>query len=203
MAYYPIFLELKGRPCLVIGGGPIACRKAQALLSCAAKVTVVSPQLGAGFQRLAQARKIVWRKRLFRPGDLTGMQLAISATDDQAVNKQVSRLAQRQGIWVNVVDQPRLCSFILSSVVRRGKLVLAISTGGASPALAKWIRRDLERRYSPEFGRSLAGMARARKQVMGGGVSPRRRKKLFEQALRAYLRVIKRGRVDLAPGRRV
>ena len=177
---------------MVIGGGPIACRKAQALASCGAKVTVVSPQLGSGLQRLAQARKIVWRKRLFRPHDLAGMQLAVSATDDQPVNKLVSRLAQRQGIWVNVVDQPRLCSFILSSVVRRGKLVLAISTGGVSPALAKWVRKDLQTRYGPEFDRLLKAMAQVRGKVKKAIPGTDQRKRLFEKALKAYFLVIKK-----------
>ena len=182
MSYFPLFVELEGCPALVVGGGRVALGKARRLRSFGARVRCV--------------------KRRFRPADLRGARLVVAATNDPAVNKQVSRLARRRGIPVNVVDQPALCSFVFPSVVRRGRLVLAVSTGGASPALAKWIRKDLQRRYGPEFGRSLARMARVRKQVMGGGVSPRRRKKIFEEALGAYLRVIKRGRVDLAPGRR-
>ncbi len=192
MAYYPIFLELKGRPCVVIGGGEIAYRKAQALVSCGARVTVVSPRLGRGLQRLARAQKIRWRKRAFQPDDLKGAQLVIAATDDQPVNEQAAREARRRGIWINVVDQPRLCSFILSSVVRRGKLVLAISTGGVSPALAKWIRKDLERRYGPEFDRLLKAMPRARDAVKKKIPRTQQRKRVFEKALKAYFQVIEK-----------
>jgi len=192
VAYYPIFLELKGRPCVVIGGGQIACRKAQALVSCGAKVTVVSPRLGTGLQRLARTKKVRWHKQAFQPSHLKGAQLVIAATDDQAVNERSAREAKRRGIWINVVDQPRLCSFILSSVVRRGKLVLAISTGGVSPALAKWIRKDLQVRYGPEFDRLLKAMAQVRGKVKKAIPRTQKRKRVFEKALKAYFQVIEK-----------
>lgn len=193
MAYFPLFVELDGVRALVVGGGRVALGKVRQLRSFGARVTVAAPRLVAGLARLARERKIRWRRRPFRPGDLAGIRLAVAATDDQRVNELVSRLARRRRIPVNVVDQPALCTFVFPSVVRRGKLVLAISTGGASPALAKWIRRDLERRYGPEFRRLLAGMARARGQIKRKVTSAGRRKALFERALRAYLRVIRRG----------
>ena len=189
--YYPLFLELKNRPCLVIGGGPVAFRKAAALLSCGAKVTVVSPELSAGLKQLARERKVCWKKVPFRPGDLAGRELVVAATDDQQVNLQAAREARRRKVWINVVDQPTLCSFILPSVVRRGRLVLAVSTGGASPALAKWIRKDLETRYGPEFGKLVSQAAAARGQVHKDLRSPADRKRLFEKALKAYLQVLK------------
>ncbi len=193
MATYPIFLELQGRPCLVIGGGVVAYRKAAALLRCGARVTVAAPAASAGLKRLARSRRIRWRGRRFLPGDLKGIELVIAATDDPAVNGPASREARRRGIWINVVDQPGLCSFILPSVVRRGRLVLAISTGGASPALAKWIRKDLQARYGPEFGRLAARMAGARGRVLQAVPSSARRRRLFEKALRAYLDVLQAG----------
>ena len=194
MPYYPLFLELKDRPCLVIGGGPVAFRKAAALLRCGAKVTVVSPEFSAGLKRLARGRKVRWKGRRFRPADLDGMDLAVAATDDETINRSAAREAKRRGIWINVVDRPALCSFILPSVVRRGKLALAISTGGASPALAKWIRRDLKSRYGPGFGQLLdrAGAARPGVQRKVRGTTGRKR--LFEEALNAYLRVLRRGK---------
>ena len=192
MAYYPIFLELKGRPCVVIGGGQIAYRKAQALVSCGAKVTVVSPRLGTGLQRLARTKKVRWHKQAFQAIHLKGAQLVIAATDDQSVNEQAAAEAERRGIWINVVDQPRLCSFILSSVVRRGKLVLAISTGGVSPALAKWIRKDLQVHYGPEFDRLLRGMAQVRGKVKKAIPRTQKRKRVFEKALKAYFQVIEK-----------
>ena len=190
MGTFPLFLELAGIPCLVIGGGKIAEGKVRALLKCGARVTVVSPTLAAGLKALARQGKIRWRRRLFQAGDLNGAQLVVAATDRQPVNEVASRLAKKRGIWINVVDQPRLCTFIFPSIVRRGKLTLAISTGGISPALAKWIRIDLQRRYGPEFGNLLNGMSRVRgrvlKQVSGVG----RRKRLFEKALKAYFQVL-------------
>lgn len=191
MVCYPLFLRLDGRPCLVIGGGRVAFRKATALLRCGAKVSVVSPELSASLRRLARGRKVRWLKRRFRPADLAGMELAVAATDDQGVNLLAAREARRRHLWINVVDQPALCSFIVPSVVRRGKLALAISTGGASPALAKWIRRDLEARYGPEFGRLLAQAARARKGVRQKIRGAAKRKQRFEKALKAYWKVLK------------
>ena len=191
MSYYPLFLELKEKPCLVIGGGPVAFRKAAALLRCGARVTVVSPALSAGLKRLVQKKKVRWKGRWFRPADLAGAELAVAATEDEAANRAAAREARRRRIWINVVDKPELCSFILPSVVRRGRLVLAVSTGGASPALAKWIRRDLEARYGPEFGKLLSQAAAARKKVHRNLSSPVARKQLFERALKAYLQVLK------------
>ncbi|MBI3322139.1 MAG: bifunctional precorrin-2 dehydrogenase/sirohydrochlorin ferrochelatase [Candidatus Omnitrophica bacterium] len=190
MSYFPLFIELRDSSCLVVGGGRVALGKVRQLRSFGARITVAAPALTSGLARLARERKIRWVRRAFRPGDLAGRQLVVAATDEQAVNERVSRLARRKGIPVNVVDQPALCSFIFPSVVKRGKLVLAVSTGGASPALAKWIRRDLERRYGPEMGRSLEGMARVRGQVKRKAATPARRKALYEKALKAYLRVL-------------
>ncbi len=190
MRYYPIFLELKGRPCLVIGGGEIACRKVKALLSCGAQVRVVSPEAVGELMRLARQGKIRWHKKRFKASDMRGAQLAVAATDDQQVNKLASRIARRKRVWINVVDQPDLCSFIFPSVVRRGKLVLAVSTGGVSPALAKWIRRDIGNRYGPEFDPLLKKMVSVREAVKSKVPGFRRRKELFETALKAYMKVV-------------
>ncbi len=192
MAYYPIFLELKGLSCLVIGGGEVACRKAKVLLACGAKVRVVSPALGAGLKRLSSQRKIEWVRGSFKQGDLRGVALAVAATDSEPVNTRASAWARRRGVWINVVDRPALCSFILPSVVRRGRLVFAISTGGASPALAKWLRQDLQARYGKEWKRLLEGMAKIRSKVVKRVSSVRRRKEIFEKALAAYFTVLKK-----------
>ncbi|MBI3616234.1 MAG: bifunctional precorrin-2 dehydrogenase/sirohydrochlorin ferrochelatase [Candidatus Omnitrophica bacterium] len=193
MSYYPIFLKLEGRPCLVIGGGQVAAQKAKALAACGAKVTVVSPRSGAGITRLIRRKKVIWRSHRFKPGDLKGAELVVAATDEQAVNELAYRLAVRRGIWINVVDQPVLCSFIVPSVVRRGKLEIAVSTSGVSPALSKWIRKDLEKRYGPEFERLVDAMGKVRRRVMAKVPGVARRKAVFEKALRAYFRVINEG----------
>ena len=191
MAYYPVFLELKGRPCLVIGGGAIAYQKAKALVTAGAKVRVVSPRLGAGLSRLHKQRKISWGEHTFRAGDLGRVELVVAATDDQEVNERASKLARRKRVWINVVDQPRLCSYIVPSVVRRGKLELAISTGGISPALSKWIRKDLERRYGREMGALLKRSAKVRGSVREAVPSYGKRKRLYERAIAAYFKVMK------------
>lgn len=188
---YPVFLNLQGRSCLVVGGGPVALRKSRDLLAAGAKVRVVSPRLTAGFKPLVRAGKVAWVHRAFRASDLSRVWLAVAATDEERVNRAAAREARRRRVWINVVDQPALCSFILPSVVRRGRLVLAVSTGGASPALAKWIRRDLETRYGPEFGKLLAKASAARGQVHRNLRRPAARKRLFEKALKAYLQVLK------------
>ena len=169
----------------------MAFRKAEALLRCRAKVTVVSPELSTGLKRLARDRKVHWKARRLKACDLDGMELVVAATDDQEVNERAAREARRRHVWINVVDQPGLCSFILPSVVRRGKLVLAISSGGASPALAKWIRRDLEQRYGANFKRLVGPAAAVRGRVHKRIRSPAERKQLFEKALKAYLKVLK------------
>ena len=196
MAYLPIFLELRNRACLVIGGGKVAFRKASALAACGAKVTVVSPQVSAGLVRLVKRRKLAWRPHRFRPSDLKGIELVVAATSRQPVNERAAREVRTRHLWINVVDQPEFCSFIFPSVVRRGKLVLAISTEGASPALTKWIRRDLERRYGPEFKFFLEKASRMRLQVKQTVPGPGKRKRLFERALKAYLKVLEAGKAQ-------
>ncbi len=190
--YYPVFLDLRGRSCVVIGGGAVALRKTNDLRACGAKLSVVSPRVVAGLKKLAGRRAIRWRKGTFRPSDLAGADLAVAATDNASVNERAAREARRRRIWINVVDQPALCSFIVPAVVRRGKLTLAVSTAGVSPALAKWIREDLARRYGPEWKQALAGMEQWRGKVRSrvGGV--RQRKKLFEEALGAYVRTLRK-----------
>ena len=191
MAYYPVFLELKNRPCLVIGGGAIACQKAKALVTCGARVRVVAPELGMGLTKLHRQGKITWGKHLFKACDLEDVELVVAATDRQPVNARAHQLCVKRKIWINVVDQPRLCSFIVPSVVRRGKLALAISTSGASPALSKWIRKDLERRYGPELGKLLERSARVRGNIREAVPSYGKRKRLYEKAIAAYFKVMK------------
>lgn len=190
--YYPVFLDLRGRSCVVIGGGAVALRKTNDLRACGATLSVVSPRVVAGLKKLAGRGAIRWRKGTFRPSDLAGADLAVAATDNASVNERAAREARRRRIWINVVDQPALCSFIVPAVVRRGKLTLAVSTAGVSPALAKWIREDLERRYGPEIKQLLESAAKIRRQVQEKVPTPALRKRLLEKALKAYFEVIQR-----------
>jgi precorrin-2 dehydrogenase / sirohydrochlorin ferrochelatase len=142
--YYPAFLDLRGRRCVIIGAGEIAERKVQQVLACEGSVTFSSPEASAYIRELAEAKAVEWLVRPYASGDLTGAFLAIAATDDGAVNQQVHAEAEAKGVLLNVVDIPALCSFIAPAVVERGPVKVAISTGGASPALARKLRESLE-----------------------------------------------------------
>ncbi|GAB6932937.1 precorrin-2 dehydrogenase/sirohydrochlorin ferrochelatase family protein [Calditerricola satsumensis] len=162
---YPVFLNLQGRPCLVVGGGAVAERKVHGLLAAEARVTVVSPAATDALRTLAERGAIRWLARPFEPDDVSGMALVVAATNRPEVNARVSEAAQRHGVWVNVVDQPERCTFFVPSVVRRGDLVLAVSTGGASPSLARRIRRELEARYGDAYAGYVANLAALRAYV--------------------------------------
>jgi precorrin-2 dehydrogenase / sirohydrochlorin ferrochelatase len=149
--YYPVALDLRDRLCLVVGGGPVAEVKVGGLLAAGARVTVVSPELTATLASWAAAGRIIQRSHEYGPDDLDGQQLVFAATDRREVTKAVAAEARRRGLWVNAADDPAFCDFLLPSVLRRGRLVIAVSTGGASPALAARVRRDLEALVPAEY----------------------------------------------------
>jgi precorrin-2 dehydrogenase/sirohydrochlorin ferrochelatase len=165
---YPVNLVLDGRPCLVVGGGRIALRKVEGLLACGAQVRVVAPRIDPDLRALAG---VTVDERPWRPDDMAGAWLVIAATDDPAVNAAVFDAGQREGIWVNGADDPANCSFTLPSVVRRGDLQVAVSTGGRSPALSSWLRRRLEAEIGPEYGVLLDILATEREGLKAAGRS--------------------------------
>ena len=148
---YPIFLDLTDRPCLVVGGGPVAERKVEALLGVGARVTVVSPVSSERLKAWEKGGSIRYVKREYQWGDLIGYQLAFVATDDGEVNAAVAWEGRERGVWVNAADDPANCDFILPSVLRRGALVVAVATGGASPALSRAIREELEAYFTDDY----------------------------------------------------
>jgi len=164
---YPVNLVLDGRQCLVVGGGHIALRKVEGLLACGARVRVVAPRITRELRMLTE---VMFDERPWRPDDLAGVWLVIAATDDPAVNGAVFDAGQRAGIWVNGADDPAHCSFTLPSVVRRGDLQVAVSTGGRSPALASWLRRRLEGEIGPEYAVLLDILATERDGLRAAGV---------------------------------
>jgi precorrin-2 dehydrogenase / sirohydrochlorin ferrochelatase len=168
--YYPVCLDLRGRPCLVIGGGAVAARKVEGLLECGARVTVVAPALTPALQALLQAGRITARLRPYADGDLDGAALAIAATDERDVNALVATEARARGVWLNAADDPERCDFILPAVIRRGDLQVAISTGGRSPALARRVREDLERLLPAEYADLLPLLADVRAELREEGV---------------------------------
>jgi precorrin-2 dehydrogenase/sirohydrochlorin ferrochelatase len=151
MGYYPVFLELKDRCCLVVGGGAVGLQKVTGLLAADATVVVVSPELRPELQALLAAGKISHIAREYEARDVEGMQLVMVATDDGAINRRVASDCRERHIWVNAADDPPNCDFILPSVVRKGKITLAASTSGSSPALARRLREELDVYLSDDF----------------------------------------------------
>ncbi len=165
---YPVNLVVEGRSCLVVGGGEIAARKVAGLVACGARVHVVGPRVGEAVR--AQAG-VTWEERPYRRGDLDGRRLVIAATDDPEVNGAVYADAEAAGIWVNGADDPEHCSFTLPSVIRRGSLLVTVSTGGRSPALARWLRERLEEEIGPEYEVLLDLLAEERETIKASGRS--------------------------------
>ena len=176
MKYYPINLDVTDKKALVVGGGQIAYRKVKDLASCGASVTVVSPRFCAALLRMKGIQRL---KREYKKTDIRGACVVVSATDSQKVNRRVSEHADSVGIPVNVVDQPALCSFIVPALLSRGELLIAISTGGASPAMARRLREKLEADLDPAFVKHLSLMKEIRPDVLSSGLNPTKRKKLF------------------------
>jgi len=166
MKTYPLFALIEDRPCLVVGGGAVGERKVRDLLAAGAKVTVVSRDLTPGLAELAAQERLTYIQGDFTPKHLDGMMLVIGATDDLMVNQRVSAAAQARGLLVNIVDAPELCTFIVPAQVRRGPLTIAVSTGGASPALARKVRQELEQHFGPDYGRYLRVMQAVRERVL-------------------------------------
>src|SRR3990172_151623 len=165
MDFLPVFLNIKHKPCLVVGGGEVAARKASLLMRAGAQVTVVSPSLSPALAQLIREKNLCHKVAAFSDGDLDGHSLVIAATDDMQVNREVHALAVQRGIPVNVVDCPELCSFILPSIVDRSPIIVAVSSGGASPVLARVLRARLETLIPAAYGRLAALVASFRGQV--------------------------------------
>ncbi len=151
--FYIACLKLKGRRCLVVGGGDVGLEKVEGLLACDGDVTVVAPELQPELARYAEEGSIAWRPRAYEPADLDGAFMVIAATNDSEVNIGVYEDAERRAMLANVVDVPPLCNFILPAIVRTGPLAIAISTAGASPALAKRMKREIGDLFGEDYAR--------------------------------------------------
>ena len=187
MRYYPIFLDIKDKPCVVIGGGNVAERKVISLLDAGARVVVISPVLTPALKKLTREKTINYCPKPYEEGDLKGFFLAYSATDNPAINRKVFNEAKREGILLNVVDVPKLCNFIVPSVVERGDLLIAISTSGKSPALAKKIRKHLEREFGEEYAVFLDIMGKVREKVLTRSKESDTNKRIFEKLVNSPL----------------
>ncbi len=155
----------------MVGGGPIALRKAEGLLVCGADVTVVAPVLHPVLEELAAAGRLVVERRAYRSPEAAGYRLVTAATDDPEVNRSVFDDGEAAGVWVNAADDPASCSFTLPSVVRRGPIMVTVATGGHSPALAQWLRRHVESELGEEYVVLLTLLSEQRAQIKAEGRS--------------------------------
>ncbi|OGR35311.1 MAG: siroheme synthase [Desulfovibrionales bacterium GWA2_65_9] len=201
MRYYPMFVSLAGRACLVVGAGQVGLRKIETLADChAASVLVVdkNPPEEA-LSALLTRPGLSFAQRDFQDSDLDGVFLAIASTSSPAVNQRISDLCRERGVLCNIVDQPEACSFIVPATVCRGDLTLAISTGGHSPALAKRIRKDLQEAFGQEYALFLDLMGRLRPLVLSLGQDTEANTGIFRNLVGSrLLEALKRGDAALA-----
>jgi precorrin-2 dehydrogenase/sirohydrochlorin ferrochelatase len=170
ISYYPAFLKLEGKKCVVIGGGKVAERKIISLLEANAIVVLVSPDATPFLAKLAEEGKITWIKDTFKPDHLEGAWLVFACTNQREVQREVFQACEERKIFCNVVDQPDVSSFIVPSVIKRGALTLAISTSGASPAVSRRLRERLERLFGEEYVLYLELMRRIRELILSKGL---------------------------------
>lgn len=164
---YPVNLLLAGRPVLVVGGGRVAAAKVRGLLDARAEVHVVAVAVGAEVRSLP----VTWDERPYRRGEVAGYRLVVTATDDPEVNRAVYEDGEAAGVWVNSADDPVNCSFTLPARIRQGRLLVTVSTGGHSPALAAWLRRRFEDELGPEYDQLIDLLAEQREQARAAGRS--------------------------------
>jgi precorrin-2 dehydrogenase/sirohydrochlorin ferrochelatase len=196
MGYYPVLLDLAGRRCVMVGGGVVAERRVDGLLKAGAQVIVISPRLTPALSALAAEGRIYHEPRGYRAGDLAGADLAFVATDAGEVNDAVAREARERGLWVNAADDPGRCTFILPALVRRGDLMVAVATGGSSPALARAIREELEAYLTDDYTTLASIAAEARRELRAAGTPVTA--EAWKRALGPEVRrlIIERGRDD-------
>ncbi len=178
--FYIACLKLTGRRCLVVGGGEVGLEKVEGLLACDATVTLVAPEAHPGLHELAAEGSVTWERRAFEPDDLEGCLIAIAATNDTDVNISVFDAAERRAMLVNVVDVPPLCNFILPAIVRTGPLAVAISTAGASPALAKRMKREIGELFGEPYAQLAVMLNDARGWAKATLPTYQDRKEFFE-----------------------
>jgi siroheme synthase-like protein len=197
--FYIACLRLTGRRCVVIGGGEVGLEKVEGLLACDADVTLIAPEAHPELIQLALEGSIRWDRRAYEAGDLDGALIAIAATDDTELNVRVFDDAEARSMLVNVVDVPPLCNFILPAIVRTGPLAVAISTAGASPALAKRMKREI----GEQFGEPYANLAILLNEVRGWAKATlptyQHRKQFFEAIVNGDpdpIELLRQGDVD-------
>ncbi|HBH86157.1 MAG TPA: siroheme synthase [Syntrophaceae bacterium] len=180
MKYYPVYLDITNKRCIVVGGGDVAERKAERLLSFGARVTVIGKTLTPLLETMKRDGRIEHINADYDGAFISDAIMVIGATNREDINAQISRDGKHKGILVNIVDDPGRCDFILPSIMQQGDLSIAISTGGKSPALAKKLREDLETLYGPEYRVLLDVLGNLREKIVARGHSSDKNKQLFE-----------------------
>lgn len=194
MKYYPVCLDIENRDCLVVGGGAVAYRKVKTLLECGANVTVISPVFSRALETLPHETLSLIR-RPYASEDVAGRFLVIGATDDEGENRKISEDAESRNVLCNIADLPDACNFILPAIVKRGDLLLAISTSGKSPAFAKHLKKRLEKDFGEEYTEFLQLMGALRKKLLSASHAPEAHKPLFEALINAgLLDMVKEGK---------
>lgn len=179
MSFYPVLLDLTGKKVLVVGGGQVAQRKVETLLEYEAEILIISRLLTDKLNEMVEKKRVQFLGKEFLPRHLDGAFLVIAATDDKALNHRVSEEAARRGMLVNAVDQPADCNFIVPAIIRRGDLLVAVSTSGKSPALAKRVREELEGQFGPEYETTLKLMGNVREAVLASGLPQSENSRIF------------------------
>jgi precorrin-2 dehydrogenase/sirohydrochlorin ferrochelatase len=181
--YYPVMLDVNGKSCLIVGGGKVAGRKVDSLLETGALITVIALEVSDRLMAREGRGEIVLKRRAFQSGDTAAYSIVIAATDQPEVNEAVYEEATAHGAWVNVTDRPDRSSFIVPSVVRRGKLILTVSTGGASPSLARNIAKELEASYGTEYEIYMDFLSEFRLKVQSSVKDIEVRQQIFKRVL--------------------
>lgn len=202
-AYYGAFLQLKGRRCLVVGGGPVAERKAAGLLACEAQVTLIAPDVTNVIANWANLGTITWKARPFLAEDVREMFLVIAATDSPDVNRLAAAAAEEEGKLVNVVDDPDSGNFTVPAMVRRGRLQIGVSTSGASPLVAKRIKQELDAAFGEEYALYLDLLDEVRRHVLLHVAEERRRRELFQAVARPELLALLKAGKEAEARRRI
>ncbi len=187
MSYYPVLIQLEGKKAIVVGGGAIAQRKIDTLLSCDAKVYVVARELTSTLSQYLEEGRIGSLGHEFREGLLDGAFIVIAASDDPLLNRKVSEKASKRGLLINAVDQPADCNFIVPSILKRGDLLVAVSTSGKSPAFAKKVREELEAMFGDEYRAFLLLMGRVREEILAQGLSQEENKRIFKEIVNSHM----------------
>ncbi len=190
MKPYPVMMNLEGKQVVVVGGGRVAFRKISSLLDSGANVAVISPKLVDELTELLPGKRLTWVSDYFSPHHLDRFEpitLIFGATDIREVNVELSNEAMRRRIPCNIADVPDLCTFIVPAVITQGDLIISVSTGGASPALARRIREDLEKMFGPEYATMTRLMGELRKQIVINGSDSEANKKVFLEIVNSQI----------------